>query len=121
MIRNILGIIAGYLVFAISAVLWFNLTGHPPHEAAPLIFEVETLLYGLFFSLLAGLILQLIVTRHTLGMNYILAAVIFIGALTSLLFSGGSHWTQWMTLVIFAPASVLGGYLRIKRGGKTAK
>ena len=54
MIRKIAAVIAGYLVFAVSAGLWFPLMGYKPHAAAPWAFMLETLAYGLFFSLLAG-------------------------------------------------------------------
>ncbi|TSD66152.1 hypothetical protein FFF34_001760 [Inquilinus sp. KBS0705] len=113
MIRNVLSVIAGYMVFAVSSVMLFNLTGQPPHQDAPLSFKLITLFYGLFFAIVAGWVLQLIARQQTLRLNYVLAAVIFLLAGISMLTSGGSHWTQLFAMFIFAPASVLGGYLKL--------
>src|ERR1700712_3864800 len=106
MIRKITAVIAGYLLFALSAVLWFPLMGHKPHAPAPTGFQLATLAYGLFFSLLAGLVTKVI--GRSFLLNYILAAGIVLGAALSLLFSAGSHWTQLFTLLFFAPCSLLG-------------
>lgn len=111
MIRKITAVVVGYLVFAVSAGLWFPLMGYPPHNDAPLAFKIETLAYGVFFSLLAGWLAKLIARSPGVLVNYLLAALMFVLALGSLLFSGGSHWTQFMTLLIFAPCAYLGGRL----------
>ena len=115
MVRKILSVIAGYLVFAVSSALLFILSGKPPHEAAPLRFKLITLIYGLFFAVLAGLVVQLIARQQNLFLNYILALVIFLLAMISLLTSGGNHWTQLMAMFIFAPVSIAGGYFKIKK------
>jgi len=44
MIRKIVAVVAGYLVFALSAGAWFLLMGHPPHADAPLSFKLMTAL-----------------------------------------------------------------------------
>jgi peptidoglycan/LPS O-acetylase OafA/YrhL len=111
MIRKIMAVIAGYLVFALSAGIWFPLMGYKPHAATPWAFMLETLAYGLFFSLLAGYVTKAI--GRSFLLNYILAALIFLCAVLSLLFSGGSYWTQLMTIFLFAPCSLLGS--RFKR------
>ena len=112
MILKIIAVITGYLVFAQSAVLWFPLTGHPPHVDAPLTFKLITLGYGIFFSLLAGWLTRLIARTANDLPDYSLAALMFLLAVLSLLFSGGSHWTQLMTLLVFAPAAFLGRRIR---------
>ena len=112
MIRNILAVIAAYALFAVSSVLLFTLTGHRPHHAAPLDFKLMTIVYGLFFAILSGLILQVIAGQKKLTVNFILVAVIFSLAAISLLTSRGSHWTQLYAMFLFAPSSILGGYLR---------
>lgn len=109
MIRNMGAVIAGYLVFALSAGLWFPLMGHKPHVAAPAWFEWATAAYGLLFSLLAGWVARIIGRSFTL--NYVLAGVMFLGAGLSLLLSAGDHWTQVMTLLLFVPAALFGGKL----------
>jgi hypothetical protein len=113
MLRKIFAVITGYLIFAVSAGVWFPLMGHKPHAAAPIAFMLETLAFGLFFSLLAGWVTAAI--GRSFLLNYILAAVMFLGAALSFLFSGGSHWTQLMTVLLFAPASLAGSLLLKKQ------
>ena len=114
MTRKILSVIVGYVVFAASSVLLFKLTAQPPHQDAPLTFKMLTIIYGTFFSVLAGFILQLIARQTKLTLNFILALVIFLLAAISMLTSAGSHWTQLFAMLIFAPVSILGGYLKLK-------
>jgi hypothetical protein len=112
--RNVLSVIAGYALFAVTAVLWFSLTNHPPHRAASARFELATLAYGLLFALLGGFVTQWIASRDSMTVNFILAALMIVLALISSLTSGGAHWTQYMTMFIFAPASLVGGYSRFR-------
>jgi hypothetical protein len=111
MIRKILAVIAGYAVFAVSSVLLFRLTGQAPHAEAPLTFKLLTLVYGICFAVAAGYVLRLIAKTQTLNLNFILAFMIFLLAALSLFLSRGNHWTQLFAMLIFAPMSVLGGYL----------
>lgn len=112
MLRKILAIVIAYVVFAASAGAWFQLTGQKPHYDATLTFKLETLAYGVLFSLIAGFLVRLISRSPVLTLNYILAALMFSLAAISLILSGGSHWTQWMTMFIFAPCSMLGGKIQ---------
>lgn len=114
MIKKVIAVIAGYLLFAFSAGVWFPLTGHEPHAAAPWAFMLLTLVYGIFFSLLAGWLARLIARQTNLLVNYLLAMLMFLLATLSLLFSGGSHWTQLMTLLVFSPCAILGGLIKSK-------
>jgi hypothetical protein len=114
MTRKILSVIAGYALFAISSVLLFIITSHDPHRDASLLFKLVTIIYGVFFSVLSGFVLQSIALQKKLTLNFILAVVIFLLASISLLTSKGSHWTQLFAMLIFAPISILGGYLKIQ-------
>ncbi|HVW96465.1 MAG TPA: hypothetical protein VHA56_10910 [Mucilaginibacter sp.] len=113
--KNILSVIAGYALFAVSSVLLFNLTGQQPHADVPSGFKILTVFYGLFFSIASGFVLQLIARQRKLRLNFILAMLMFALAAVSMVTSSGSHWTQWFAMLIFAPASILGGYLRIRQ------
>jgi uncharacterized membrane protein len=114
-IRKILAVIVSYIIFAASAVLLFNLTGQKPHADATVIFKIITAVYGAFFSVLSGLILQLIVRTKSLTLNFVLAFIMAAFAAVSLLTSSGSHWTQLFAIIFFAPASLLGGVIYLKR------
>lgn len=49
MTRKVIAVIAGYLVFAVSAGLWFPLTEHKPHAEASWSYRLATLAYGVFY------------------------------------------------------------------------
>jgi hypothetical protein len=115
MIRKILAVIISYVIFAVSAVLLFNLTGQKPHTDAALNFKITTGIYGTCFSVLSGLILQLIARTKNLTLNFILTFIMAAFATMSLFTSGGSHWTQLFAIIIFAPSSILGGVIYLKR------
>ncbi|QKJ29564.1 hypothetical protein HQ865_07295 [Mucilaginibacter mali] len=115
MIRKIFGVIAGYLIFAVSAVVLFHSAGLDPHKPQSTGFELLTGVYGLFFSVLAGIVLQSIAHTRSLTVNYVLAGMMAGFAALSMLMSGGSHWTQWMAILIFAPASLVGGWFYLRR------
>ena len=116
MIRNIIAVIIGYAVFAVSSVLLFQVTGQAPHQDASLQFKIITFFYGLFFSVAAGYVVQLIATQTKLTLNYILTGLMFLLAAMSIVFSkGSSHWTQLFAMFIFAPASMIGGQLKLRR------
>lgn len=105
--------IAGYLVFSVSAVLLFELTGHEPDASPDLAFGALSIAYGAAFAILSGFITGAIAKRSELRHASVLAGLIALGALLSLVAQLGeaSVWTQIASLVVFAPAAALGGYL----------
>jgi hypothetical protein len=105
MIRKILSVITGYAVFAVSSALLFIITSHPPHQDAPTAFKFITIIYGLFFSVLSGLIVQLIARQKSLTLNFILALVIFLLATISLLTSGAATGHNYLPCS-FSPRQV---------------
>jgi hypothetical protein len=110
MIRKIFSVIAGYAIFAITALALLKLSGQNPHASATTSFQLLTAIYGVFFSILSGFVLRVIAQTRNLGLNFILALIIAGFAALSMLTSAGSHWTQWFAICFFAPASVLGGF-----------
>lgn len=54
--RAFLAVVAGYFIFAGSAVLLFHLTNVDPHSPAAVGFEAFTIAYGLAFSSLGGFV-----------------------------------------------------------------
>jgi hypothetical protein len=115
MIRKILSIIIGYAIFVASSLALFKISGQNAHEKATIIFMILSAFYGAFFSFISGLTVPLIAKTKNLTLNYILAFIIAGFAAFSLIKSDGNHWTQIMAIIIFAPASVLGGFFNIKR------
>ena len=115
--RTFLGVVAGYLTFALSAVLLFHLTNVDPHSPAAIGFKVLTIAYGLAFATLAGFVAGQIAQRTDLICGISLALVTALGATISMIArpGAGALWTQTAALLLFAPASVAGDWIRRKR------
>lgn len=121
MVRSVAAVLAGYLLFAISGAAWFKFSGQNPHTTASLLFMLASVLYGVFFSSLAGYIAAVLGGRfpieHSLAVATLIAA---LGAASLLAEAGRSAvWTQLSVLLIIAPAAMLGGYWRRKQVGPT--
>jgi len=112
--RILLAVAAGYLIFAGSAVLLFQVTKVDPHSPAALSFEIFTIVYGLAFSLLAGFAAGRIARRTDLVCGIALTLVIALGATISMIArpGAGALWTQTAALLLFAPASLAGDWTR---------
>lgn len=115
--QTFLAVVAGYLIFAGSAVLLFQLTKVDPHSPAALGFEVLTIVYGLGFASLGGFLAGKIARRMDLGCGIALALVIALGATVSMIGrpGAGALWTQTAALLLFAPASLAGDWFRRRR------
>jgi len=115
--RGVLGVVSGYLIFAVSAVLYFRLADVDPHSPAALAFEMLTIAYGLAFALLGGFVAGKIVRRSDLRSGILLALLIALGATVSIIArpGAGALWTQTAAILLFAPASVAGDWIRIRR------
>lgn len=117
MIRNILAAIAGYLIFALTAVALFSLSGVDPHADVSVAMVGFVVVYGAVFAAIGGYAAHLIASSKTLTVNYVLSFIIAGFAVFSLLTSSGSHYTQVAAILVFAPLSSFGGYLHAKRTG----
>src|SRR5262249_38244845 len=117
MLRGILAIIVGYLIFAGSAVALYALSRQDPRTTAPPKFLMLSILYGIFFSLLAGYLTALIAKVDDLRYVLLLAAIIAAGALFSLLAhpGAGAIWSQVSALLFMSPAALVGGHLRLQQ------
>jgi hypothetical protein len=114
-LRNVLAVILGYAVFVISAVLLFQLSGIDPHADPTPGIIILTIVYGLLFSFAGGFLTQLISNSGKLTINYILAGIMAGFATFSLLKTTGNHYSQYAAIFLFAPASILGGAIYLKR------
>lgn len=106
--KRIAAVVAGYFVFAVSAVALFAITGHDPHGDASHAFKIGSTLYGMFFALIGGALAARIGGSANQGRA--LAFLIAIIAIISM-FSGGSHWSQLHALLFMAPCAAIGGKL----------
>jgi riboflavin transporter FmnP len=110
MVRSIGAVAAGYLIFAMSAVLLFQMSGRAPHQAQPLGFEIASIIWGCVFALVAGWLTARIAARKQTIHAAALAGVIALGALASLIGDvSGAKWSQIAALVVMAPCAWIGG------------
>jgi len=116
--RKVLSIIVGYAIFVMTALGFFKFSGQKPHADPTTVFVIVTAIYGVVTSFIAGLVVQFISHSKNLETNYILAFIIAGFATFSLFKSDGYHWTQFLAIFIFAPASILGGLIYKKRNSK---
>ena len=115
--RTLLAIVAGYVIFAASAVLLFHVANVDPHSPAGAGFMVLTIAYGLVFALLGGFTAGQIARRADLICGIGVALLIGLGATASMIArpGKGALWTQTAALLLFAPASLVGDWVRRKK------
>jgi hypothetical protein len=114
-IRNIMAVIGGYLVFAVSAVALFQLADIDPHADPGIGLMLLVLAYGTAFSFLGGILTQWISKSGTITINLVLAVLMGGFALFSMFKTTGNHYSQLAAIVLFAPVSIVGGIYYLKR------
>ncbi len=115
MLRAIVGIVVGYLVFAVPAFLLFPLMHHDPHAPATLTFEVFAVVYGIVFALLGGYLGTAISGKS--WVSFTIAGIVATGAIASMIAKGVS-WSPVSALICMVPAAAAGGWLRLRRNLK---
>ena len=118
MLRSIGAVAAGYVVFAGSAALLFQLSGQAPHAAASAAFKVGSIAWGCVFALVAGFVTAHIAGRRPSTHAAIVGALIATGALVSLALraSDGARWSQLAALILMAPCAWIGGVVARREG-----
>lgn len=114
MSRKFAAVGIGYLIFAISAVLLFQLSAHDPHSNPTLSFAVFVISYGMVFACAGGFVARWIAGGKSMTVNYALAVLMGALAAFSLFATRGNHYTQIAAVFLFAPISILGGVIRHK-------
>src|SRR6187431_1872777 len=96
LIRSVLSVLAGYLLFAISAYSIFRLSGRPPHEEAPLLFMAGSSAFGMVFAFLGGYLAARLAGRAPFGHGLAVGIILAAGASVSLAktMGHGSIWSQ---------------------------
>ena len=105
MLRSMLGVVTGYLVFAVPVFALYQVTGQPPHGEASVRFMIGASVYGVAFALLGGYLSALIAGRRPLAHGVAMAAVLAAVATGSLMMTiGKGHvWSQVAALTLMAP------------------
>ena len=115
--RSIAAVVLGYLVFAVSAFLFFQLSGQPAHAAAPPTIMAASSLVGIVAAFAGGFGAALIAGYRPFAHGIAVAVVLAVGALVSLVstWGHGAIWSQVAALVLMAPAAAFGGWARARR------
>lgn len=108
--RTVLGVIVGYLIFALSALLTFRISGHDPHERATAAFMAGSIVAGMIAALIGGYLAVAI--GRSKGAATALAVIIALVAVISGAYTNGSVWSNIAAAVLMAPAAKIGGGLR---------
>lgn len=116
MLRSIGAVAAGYFVFAVSAVLLFQLSGQAPHEDASLAFKIAATVWGAVFALVAGNLAGHVSVRKPATHAAVVALVIALGAVVSIAARrSDALWSQLSALIVMAPCAWLGGVLAARQ------
>jgi hypothetical protein len=111
---SILGVIAGYALFAASTFILFSIPGIDPYQMPNPFLLIVSAVYGMVFAAVAGYVAVLI-AKNILS-AYVLAAVMFIMAFLSLVsvWNQGTIWSEITVIIFMVPASVMGGIIKSK-------
>ena len=108
MIRSVMAVIAGYLVFGVS--------GQDPHVMPGAGFLIGSLVYGAAFAAFGGYLAARIAPSRPMLHASIVAA--FIAAISCVSMAvewhAGSIWSELVVLFAVAPATACGGWLRAR-------
>jgi hypothetical protein len=107
LLRSIAAVVLGYIVFAVSAALLFQVLGANPHAPQSTGFMAGTVAFGMAAAFLGGLLATRLAPRRRglhAGLESLLIAA---GATASLLASppADATWSQWTALFLMAPSA----------------
>jgi glucose-6-phosphate-specific signal transduction histidine kinase len=116
LLRSIVAVVIGYIVFAASAFAIFRLSGHDPHAPASAAFMLLAIVAGAVFAMAGGYVAAWIAGRRPVAHAVAMAAVLAAGATVSLASTvgHGAVWSQVAALVLMAPSAVVGGWCRAR-------
>lgn len=116
-LRSIGSVLLGYLLFAMSALLFFQLSGQPPHATAPPPVMAASILVGMVAAFAGGFVAAHFAGRKPLGHALAVAAILAAGAIVSLASTAGhgAIWSQVAALVLMAPSAAFGGWAKRNR------
>ncbi len=116
MLRSVIAVLAGYLLFVGAAAAFFAVSGHDPHDRSSLVFMLLGTLYGMIFAGLGGFLSVSLATRQKFEHAFAVAFLIAVsGAAAIIGRTGGPVLPQLAGLLTMAPMAMLGGYLRLRQ------
>jgi hypothetical protein len=122
--RLILGVIAGYGLFALTAVLIFAVAGRDPHAPADPVFLVGSIGAGTIAAIGGGYFGAVVARGRERTAGGVLALIIAGAALVSLLMAEpeqGERWSALAALVLMSPMAFVGAVVRIRRTSQPSR
>ncbi len=109
--RCVAGWVVGYLISAVSSILYFVLLKISPQQKASGKVMVLTALFGMAFAALGAAVGARFWRAQALGIGAAIAATIAIVALWSASETpNAEHWTQMVAVLLMAPAAQFGAF-----------
>lgn len=103
-LRSVAAVVAGYLVFDLSAAALFRVIGHQSDGVARLLLVI----YGIVFAMLAGAVAAKIAPRMKTLHAMVVGALIVLGAIVALVVAT-ERWPLSAVIFLMAPATIFGG------------
>ena len=111
--RCLAGWLVGYLISAVSSLLWFVVGKIPPHAPASSKVMVLTAVYGVFFAALGACVGAGFWRPQAIGIGAAIAVTIGVAGMWSWYETPtGAHWTQAIAVLLMAPAAQFGAFFR---------
>lgn len=118
LLRSIIAVLAGYVLFAAPSFAIFRITGQDPHAPATFSFMALSTLGGMVFAGIGGFVAGAIAGRRPTAHAIATALLLAAGATASLVHTLDQHaaiWSQLAALLLMAPSAVVGGWLWSRR------
>ena len=117
MVRSIMAVIVGYLIFGVSAVLIFKVPQADPHAPASPTFMIITTFLGMVAALLAGVVAANLAPQNGLRHAVIVSVIIAAGSIISVyaMPGAGTAWSQTAALILMAPSATVGGCFQFQK------
>ena len=115
--RRVLGVVLGYAIFAVSAVLLFQLTRRNPHAEQPTLFMAGSIAYGIIFAAIGGYVSAVCGGGSPRVQGSVVGIMIALGAMVSLLAGpkAGSVWSRVAAPLLMAPSAAIAGIIRARQ------
>jgi len=115
-VRSIISIISGYLIFGMAVLLLWTAFGYRPHSIPPTGFLVFSVFCECLFALGSGYVVALIARRKELLHAGILTAIFVVIGLLSVLMPMNRLplWVNLTTIFPTSPFILLGGFIKMK-------
>jgi hypothetical protein len=116
LLRSIVAVLLGYVLFAASSGAIFIVSGHAAHAPASMAFMSVTIVAGMAFAAAGGYVAGWLAGRRPMAHALAMAVVLAVGAAVSLAMTigHGAVWSQVAALLLMAPSAVLGGWWRAR-------